>query len=115
MASYAVIKDNIVVNIVKVDNTVITVDGKEKAERGVQFLENVIGKDNNYVKFDFNNAEYTAGVGFTYNENTNTFLCPKPYPSWIFNEEQNDWESPIPKPKEGVLWDEEKQQWYTPE
>ena len=38
------------------------------------------------------------GIGGTYDENLNAFIGPKPYPSWILNEETCEWESPVPKP-----------------
>jgi type II secretory pathway pseudopilin PulG len=38
------------------------------------------------------------GRGGTYDETLNAFIAPKPYDSWILNEETCEWESPIPKP-----------------
>ena len=37
-------------------------------------------------------------IGGTYDETLNAFIGPKPYPSWILNEETCEWESPVPKP-----------------
>lgn len=39
-----------------------------------------------------------AGIGFTYDENRDAFIPPKPYPSWILNEDTCLWESPVPYP-----------------
>jgi hypothetical protein len=39
-----------------------------------------------------------AGIGFTYDENRDAFIPPKPYPSWILNEASCLWDSPIPYP-----------------
>jgi hypothetical protein len=39
-----------------------------------------------------------AGIGHTYDEQRDAFISPKPYPSWIFNEETCQWQSPNPKP-----------------
>ena len=38
------------------------------------------------------------GIGGFYDETLNAFIGPKPYPSWILNEETCEWESPVPKP-----------------
>ena len=38
------------------------------------------------------------GIGRNYDETLNAFIEPKPYPSWILNEETGNWEAPVPKP-----------------
>ena len=38
------------------------------------------------------------GIGRTYDETRKAFIEPKPYPSWILNEETCIWEAPVPKP-----------------
>jgi hypothetical protein len=37
-------------------------------------------------------------IGHLYNQELNAFLPPKPYASWILNEETWQWESPVPRP-----------------
>jgi hypothetical protein len=37
-------------------------------------------------------------IGHLYDEELNAFLPPKPYASWILNEETWQWESPVPRP-----------------
>lgn len=41
------------------------------------------------------------------------FLPPKPYPSWIWNENMNTWISPITYPSDGGIysWNEESASW----
>ena len=40
-----------------------------------------------------------AAIGFTYDENRDAFIPPKPnYSSWILNEDTCNWEAPISKP-----------------
>ena len=36
--------------------------------------------------------------GHFYNQELNAFIPPKPYASWILNEETWQWESPVPRP-----------------
>jgi hypothetical protein len=41
------------------------------------------------------------------------FIPPKPYPSWLLNEDTCLWVTPIPMPTEGgpFTWNEETQAW----
>lgn len=41
------------------------------------------------------------------------FVKPKPFPSWVLNEETKEWESPIGQPLDNVhvFWDEENLTW----
>jgi hypothetical protein len=54
-----------------------------------------------------------AGIGYTYDEARDAFIAPKPFPSWILNEETCIWEAPIAEPNDNKFyrWDEENQQW----
>jgi hypothetical protein len=60
-----------------------------------------------------------AGVGYVYDEFRDAFIPPKPFPSWVLNEQSCLWESPIPMPNDGkmYIWDENTQSWveYSPE
>lgn len=54
-----------------------------------------------------------AGIGFTYDEERDAFISPKPFESWILNEETCKWEPPISHPEDGKIynWNEEAQTW----
>jgi len=54
-----------------------------------------------------------AGVGFTYDRERDAFIPPKPYDSWVLNEESCLWEAPVPRPNDGndYEWDEETTSW----
>ena len=39
-----------------------------------------------------------ASIGGTYDEDKDAFIPPKPYNSWVLNEETCSWEPPIPPP-----------------
>lgn len=54
-----------------------------------------------------------AGIGYRYDETLDAFIPPKPFSSWLLNEESCQWEAPTPKPDEGkdYMWDEEAQDW----
>jgi len=54
-----------------------------------------------------------AGIGFTYDEDRDAFIAPKPFTSWILNEETCQWEAPValPDTENRYNWNEETQQW----
>jgi hypothetical protein len=41
-----------------------------------------------------------AGIGYTYDSNRDAFIPPKPYNSWILNEDTCIWEAPIARPND---------------
>jgi len=54
-----------------------------------------------------------AGIGFTYDEERDAFIPPKPFESWILNEDTCLWEAPVAYPEDGGVynWDEETISW----
>ena len=54
-----------------------------------------------------------AGLGFTYDSVRDAFIPPKPYNSWLLNEDTCLWESPVPCPNDGKMytWNEEQLSW----
>lgn len=54
-----------------------------------------------------------AGIGYSYDHVRDAFIPPKPYASWVLNEETCLWDSPVPYPTDGKIyrWDENTQQW----
>ena len=54
-----------------------------------------------------------AGIGYTYDQQRDAFIPPKPYPSWILDEQSCLWEPPVAMPSDGKMyrWDEDSQNW----
>ena len=54
-----------------------------------------------------------AGIGYTFDIQRDAFIPPKPYPSWILDEETCLWNPPIQYPNDGKLytWEEETISW----
>jgi hypothetical protein len=54
-----------------------------------------------------------AGVGYTYDSVRDAFIPPKPYASWLLNDETCLWNPPTPMPTDGKMytWDEETTSW----
>jgi hypothetical protein len=135
MAHYAKISSNNIVEQVVVVNNEDTLDenGNESEYIASIFLQNVLGLGINWKKTSYNtkeglyyNSDNTlsqdqskafrknyAGIGYTYDEQRDAFIPPKPFPSWILNEFSCLWESPIPRPTGTNLytWNEETQSW----
>ena len=54
-----------------------------------------------------------AGIGFTYDRQRDAFIPPKPFASWVLNEDTCLWEAPVAMPDDGKLyqWDEATTNW----
>jgi hypothetical protein len=54
-----------------------------------------------------------AGIGFTYDEGRDAFIPPKPFESWLLDEDTCLWNPPVPMPEDGKFyqWDEETTSW----
>ena len=54
-----------------------------------------------------------AGIGYTYDRERDAFIPPKPFPSWLLNEDTCLWDAPTPYPTDGGMyqWDEATTSW----
>jgi hypothetical protein len=54
-----------------------------------------------------------AGIGYTYDSGRDAFISPKPFPSWLLNEDTCQWEAPTPYPTGGFTysWNEAELAW----
>ena len=54
-----------------------------------------------------------AGIGFSYDPERDAFIPPKPFESWVLNEDTCLWEAPVAYPEDGetYTWDEESTSW----
>ena len=54
-----------------------------------------------------------AGIGYTYDKERDAFIPPKPYDSWLLNEDTCLWEAPIAYPIDSgdYIWNEELGNW----
>jgi hypothetical protein len=76
------------------------------------FVENLGGT---WIKTSYNGniRKNYAGVGYTYNEERDAFIPPKPYESWTLNDSTCLWEAPSAYPQDGrvYIWNEESLVW----
>ena len=54
-----------------------------------------------------------AGVGYTFDEERDAFIPPKPFESWLLDEDTCLWEAPVEYPTDGGMytWDEATLSW----
>jgi hypothetical protein len=126
-------ENNNVIGVHTIINDVMTINGVESEQAGIDFLTNLHGhnlwKQTSYntrggihYHFIYNTPSEDqtkafrknyAGIGYTYDEQIDAFIPPKPYPSWILNEFSCLWESPVPYPNDGNIyrWNEDTQTW----
>ena len=54
-----------------------------------------------------------AGIGYTYDSQRDAFIPPKPFASWLLNEETCLWNAPVAMPDDGkqYQWDEAAGAW----
>lgn len=54
-----------------------------------------------------------AGIGFQYNAEKDAFIPPKPFNSWVLDENKFIWNAPVTYPDDGknYRWDENNQSW----
>lgn len=54
-----------------------------------------------------------AGIGFTYDAQRDAFVPPKPFNSWLLNEDTCLWQAPVAYPTDGqsYYWNEDNQNW----
>jgi|TARA_R100001460_G_scaffold20346_1_gene42178 hypothetical protein len=126
MASFAKIGLNgKVIEIQSVVNEVLhDSNGVEQENIGVDFLTKLTGwaiwKQTSYNTIGGQHIlggtpfrKNHAGIGYTYDEDKDAFIPPKPFNSWTLNETTCQWEAPVVKPNDGQIysWNEETQQW----
>lgn len=110
MAHYAFLnEDNIVVEVITgIDETEL-IEGKHPEIWYSEFR----GKRCIRTSYNANIRKNFAGIGYQYNEQLDAFIPPKPFDSWVLNDETAQWEPPIAYPADGVIykWDEAALDW----
>jgi hypothetical protein len=110
MAHFAQIdENNIVINVLTVPD--------EEQHRGEEYLSVNLGLGGRWIQTSYNsNIRKTfAGIGYSYNEELDIFLPPKPFQSWVIDTNKGEWVAPKLRPEEiigtALIWDEDNQDW----
>jgi hypothetical protein len=110
MAHYAFLDENNIVTdvIVGIDETEL-IEGLEPEA----WYANFKGQACKRTSYNGNIRKNYAGIGFTYDEELDAFIAPRPFDSWVLNKKTCVWESPIPYPEDGqdYFWNEESKSW----
>ena len=121
MAHFAEIdSNNVVLRVIVVDNKdTSTPDGTEVESIGVAFCQRLFG--GNWLKTSYNGniRKNYAGIGYTYNAGLDAFVPPKPFASWILNNDTALWDAPTSMPSDAgtgeppkrYTWDEATTSW----
>jgi hypothetical protein len=107
MAHFAEVADGIVVQVLVVPDS--------QEHRGQEFLADDLGLGGTWVQTSYNAniRKNYAGIGMSYDAERDAFIAPKPYPSWVLDEETCQWQAPVAYPTDGIMyeWDEETTDW----
>lgn len=108
MAHYAFLDDNNVVTqvIVGTDETEL-IEGLDPET----WYGNFRGQVCKRTSYNANIRKNYAGIGFTYDAQRDAFIPPKPFASWVLNEETCNWKAPVPMPEGNYIWDEDSVSW----
>ena len=110
MAHYAFLDSNNIVTevITGIDETEL-IEGLTPEE----WYGNFRGQRCVRTSYNGNIRKNYAGIGYTYDEQRNAFISPKPYSSWVLNENTCQWEASVPYPTDGKLysWNEDTSNW----
>lgn len=115
MAHFAKLNENnIVIDVNVVSNDALDQNNEEVS--GIAFLTEWSGGYSNWKQTSFNRRirKNFAGIGYIYDVERDAFIAPKPYNSWLFNEETCTWEAPVSKPDSNgnwYTWSEDTQNW----
>ena len=117
MAHFAQLDENNIVTqvIVVHNNELLDENGVENESKGVAFCKSLYGWNTNWVQTSYNGniRKNYAGIGYTYDPGRDAFISPQPFPSWVLNEDNCQWQAPTPTPTDGKLyrWDEATLSW----
>jgi hypothetical protein len=113
MAHYAFLDENNIVTeiIVGIDETE-TIEGLNPEIWYGNFRNQVCKR----TSYNGNIRKNYAGIGYMYDSLRDAFIAPKPYNSWVLNENTARWQAPTPMPIEGRWsWNEENLEWQESE
>jgi hypothetical protein len=100
-------ENNIVLRVTVGDNN------DPSGDEGYQWLIDNLGGTWVKTSYNANIRKNYAGIGFTYDSELDAFIPPKPFASWVLNEETAQWEAPVAMPTDGLIyyWNETELAW----
>ena len=107
MSHYALIENDIVVNVVVAEADWVAQQSGEWVQTSYNTRGGVHTQGGTPLRKNY------AGIGFSYDAQRDAFIPPQPYPSWVLNEDTCLWDAPTPMPTDGKRyeWDETTTSW----
>ena len=107
---------NIIETVISINNSVITdSNGVEQEQLGVDFINKLYNTRDVWKQTSYNRTfrKNYAGVGYQYDQTRDAFIAPKPFNSWILNEDTCLWEAPVAMPIDDnkYSWNEQTLSW----
>jgi hypothetical protein len=125
MAHFAKLdENNVVTQVIVVDNKDCSdANGIEKESIGIAFCERLFGGNWKQTSYNGNMRKNYAGIGYTYNADIDAFVPPKPFASWVLNNDTAQWDAPVAMPEDAgtgeppkmYSWDESTTSWVAVE
>jgi hypothetical protein len=110
MAHYAFLDENNIVTevIVGIDETEL-IEGLDTET----WYGNFRGQVCKRTSYNGNIRKNYAGIGYSFDEARDAFIAPKPFESWLLDEETCRWQAPTPYPADGQMyrWVEDDLNW----
>jgi hypothetical protein len=112
--------NNVVTQVIVVANSdTADASGVEKEYIGAAFCEKLFGGTWKQTSYNGSIRKNYAGVGYSYDSERDAFIPPKPYNSWVLNEDTCLWEAPVSMPQDAgtgeppkrYTWDEATTSW----
>lgn len=115
MAHFAKIENSTVMQVIVVSNDSIKdLPFPDSESVGQAFIKS-LGIEGIWIQTSYN-AKFRknfAGLGYVYDKNLDAFIPPKPYESWVLDEEKGLWSAPFPYPdnNKDYYWNEDIKEW----
>jgi hypothetical protein len=120
MAHFAQLDDNnTVIQVIVVNNSMLLNNSNiELEENGIAFCKSLFGQETRWKQTSYSASfrKNFASIGSLYDPTNDIFIPPKPFNSWILNEETIKWEAPVPYPENAKFlyyWDEQSISWIS--
>ena len=101
---------NIVEKVISVSNDIATTE-----QAGSDFINKLYNTRDVWKQTSYNNniRKNFAGIGYQYDQQRDAFIPPKPFNSWILNENTCQWEAPNPMiiDNNSYVWNETNLTW----
>ena len=116
--------NNVVTQVIVVANSdTADANGVEKEHIGAAFCEKLFGGNWKQTSYNGSIRKNYAGIGYTYNAGIDAFVPPKPFASWVLDNDTAQWNAPVAMPADAgtgeppkrYTWDEATTSWVAVE